>query len=472
MALAALWSASGCSDDCCTVDGEPISLKATSDGALWVRLRDTKGAAGEGWGLLDTSAPVSYWNEVPRGTPEVNPRSFDVLSEDGEVVRARFRDVWALGAPLAQPTEVAARQADGARAAVPNLVAQELEGLPVLAVLGGEFWRNFASIVDRTPDAGTPTVSLWPQQPATTGFLDRSQYAVLEVDLYGGGQLNADGEPDFLGLRGPHQFPGSQMLLRGCAAPSAFVAATETLPQCCRGEARTLATGTDVALALATGVGGVMMSEASWARVALALGQVPASLPAEPAFVYHPNEPDVIVGRRMSLPRLALVNLEVPVGQDEGACVELGRARRTELVALSQTRSSSTAHCPPPCDRDPRDPGKGMASAAYVEIDEEIPVTVVPDGTRMLQALRAEVRPEGPELDGLLGVSALKSLRIELDYRPRPARLIFSCQPGESETCRAVGRCPRLPNKDSTRVCFGLPAHKLPETCDNSATCL
>ncbi|MCG5056311.1 MAG: hypothetical protein KA712_25475 [Myxococcales bacterium] len=435
----------GCSDECCTFDGEPIALRATPDGALWFRVR----AEGrQGYVLIDTATPVNLWQSRSGRTEALAPRSFEVLSAVNEVpvLRAVFRDVWFVGVPLAAPPTL-----DG----------------PVFGVLGGEFWRSFSPVLDANEDMQVPTLSMALRQPAGTGFLDTSRYAVLEMDPLGGGQLDVEGEPDFLGLRGPHQFPGSQLVVRACASPAPFTPTDTALPTCCQGDERRLATGVNLALAVSTGLGPLVLSRSAWERVATATGGPPAS-PAGPAIdVFHPALAAPLSGFGASLPRLALVNLESSVGQDPGACVELGRARRTELVSMSQAQSSSLAHCAEPCDQDPRSPGTALSSAAYAELSGDIPVVVVDDSVALLQALRAEIRPEGPELDGLIGAAALKSLRIELDYRPRPARLILSCQPSASQTCRAVGRCPRLPNEDSTRVCFDLTRHRLPETCDN-----
>ena len=444
--LASLALSQGCSDDCCTFDGEPVSLSATSDGALWARIRD-RSTQQVGWALIDTSSPVNLWNGTPGGG--LQEHAFDLLAADAPapLLRGSFKGLWAQPIALTSPPT--------------GLDA------PVLAVLGGEFLRRYTPTFQRPAGTSPPTLTIWDRQPASTGFLDTAKYAVLEMNLLGGGQLNAKGEPDIFGIRGPHQFPGSQVVLRGCAAPRAFVPDAETLPACCRGQERALATGVDVSLALATGVGGVLISESAWARVFPALGQ-PNATPADAVPIFHPAHPQVIVGRRASLPNLALVNLETSAAQDPGACVELGRARRTELVAISQGQSSSVAHCPEPCDRDTRDASKGVASAAYVELKQGIEVLVIPDNSAILQAVRAEIRPEGPEIDGLLGASALKSLRIELDYRPRPARVIVSCEAGSQDQCRAVGRCPRLPNKDSTRVCFDVATVlRLPVKCDN-----
>jgi hypothetical protein len=448
VAIAHCLATVGCSEDCCSFDGEPVTIKATSDGALWARIRD-RASLQTGWALLDTSSPVNLWQANAQQSKDLHEHSIDVLAADpvnGVMpLRATFGGLWAQSVVL-------------------NSAVAELDG-PVLAVLGGEFWRNYAPIFDRNAEL-KPTVTFWDRQPASTGFLDTAKYAVLEMDPLGGGQLSAKGQPDLFGIRGPHQFAGSQMVVRGCAAAKSFVPAKETLTACCRGDEQKQATGVDVALVVSTGIGGVLISESAWLRINPGAAMTPAA-PGASVPIFHPGYASPVMGRAASLPSLALVNLESDSVQDPGACVELGRARRTELVAISENQNSSVAHCAEACDRDPKDSGKGVASAAYVELTQGIEVFIVPDNSAILQAIRAEIRPEGPEIDGLLGASALKSLRIELDYRPRPARLILSCQATESEKCRAVGRCPRLPNKDSRRVCFDLPARLLPEKCDN-----
>ena len=41
----------------------------------------------------------------------------------------------------------------------------------------------------------------------------------------------------------------------------------------------------------------------------------------------------------------------------------------------------------------------------------------------------------------------------------------------DAGACRAVGRCPRLPEPGQQHSCFGLPAHALPGMCDNQTVC-
>jgi len=51
----------------------------------------------------------------------------------------------------------------------------------------------------------------------------------------------------------------------------------------------------------------------------------------------------------------------------------------------------------------------------------------VPDNDSTLQALRTELRPDQPEVDGLLGADALRAAEIDVDY-PHD-RLIARCSP-------------------------------------------
>jgi hypothetical protein len=105
-----------------------------------------------------------------------------------------------------------------------------------------------------------------------------------------------------------------------------------------------------------------------------------------------------------TIPRFALVDLEIGAATDPGPCVELRRAQRIEqvsaqLVKDAQAGVASTV-CTQPCDNDPREPEKAQNSAAYLELTgtpaAPIPVAVIADDEPYLQGLRFDVRPEGP----------------------------------------------------------------------------
>ena len=50
---------------------------------------------------------------------------------------------------------------------------------------------------------------------------------------------------------------------------------------------------------------------------------------------------------------------------------------------------------------------------------------MIPDDHPLLQSLRSELRPGLPDVDGILGASALSGHRVELDYPNN--RILFAC---------------------------------------------
>jgi hypothetical protein len=67
---------------------------------------------------------------------------------------------------------------------------------------------------------------------------------------------------------------------------------------------------------------------------------------------------------------------------------------------------------------------------AVVELTPKagIPVLIVDDNDSTLQALRAELRPDQPEVDGILGTDALSTAEYDVDY-PHD-RLLARCRGG------------------------------------------
>ncbi len=308
-------------------------------------------------------------------------------------------------------------------------------------------------------------------------FLEDAGYAVLRFTLFGGGETTAQSPSDFLGLQAPVTLPSSRVVFRACAAPRVF-SRNEPREACCgRGDEIARASGADLSLLLATGVGPMVLSRSAWARVS-------ALLPAPPAMTSAPllvaTWPTAIDASWTTMPRYALVDgFDPPSTGDEGPCVDLGRARRIEWteaqIAATGQAQPAVGACVQPCDTDPSKPGEALNSAAYLELGGAIPVAVVDDAEPFLQALRFDIRPEGPDIDGLVGAAALGTARVELDYINDTPRAIFSCEPAAShDACYATSRCPRLPDHDHKHLCFGLPAASqssgfgLPATCSPS----
>ena len=456
--LAPLWvgvtaalgmAADGCSDACCLVDGFPVDLLPGDGLRGMARVNGQDGATL----TIDSSAPLTFFAGQADGTPRIARRSFDLLGAtagaDGTYpVRARFQNVAVLPVAL-----------DPAGSAV---------------VLGADLLKNFSLHIV----FGAPAITFWSGQhapdslfgaPGCAGTADSPLCAaVLHFSLLGGGELTAISEPDFLGLTGPVEFPATRALLRACAAPAVADPINDPTPRCCsRIDAVNQATGANLALLVATGVGPVILSQSAWNRV-VASQTVPPPSPAAGDSVSIPWLSGPLASVTWSeLPRLALVDLESDPSTNPGACVELGRARRMEWIERHQTGPDSPA-CFQPCDADLGDSGKAQNAAAYVELGAPVRVAIVPDGSGFLESLRAELRQQGPQVDGLLGTEALAATSAELDYGGSPSRMIFACAPGAPRsTCWASPRCIRQNSPGDLHSCFGLPPQPrpAPTTC-------
>ncbi len=435
-----------CNDDCCSVDGFPVPLLAGPDGELMVRVATETGPQPA---LLDPGSPLTFWHRP--GPPEVQRRDLrlvgPVTGSHPAPLRALFKDV--------------------------QLVANQLGGIgdpeiPPAAILGADLLGGYAVEIG----FAARELTFWRRSSANEGFLGAAGYAVLRLPRRGGGQLPITKPRDWLGRREPLEVPPSRLLMRACAAPAAWTPEEPLPPEktCNAGEVKKLATGTDLSLLLSTGVGPLVLGRLAWERVRAGLGETPP-LVDRPLRVAYSSGP--VPAQWTTIPRLALVDREADLVADPGPCAELGRARRTEQVARLQVACPAHARCALPCDREPRG-ALAENSAAHLDLEGRIEVAVIDDATPFLQGLRAEIRPQGPEVDGLIGARALAPARLEIDYFNTEPRAIFSCEPGYPDdplpanaiVCRSSGRCPRLPDGTQSHHCFGLKAHSLPKICD------
>jgi len=395
---------------------------------------------------IDSSAPLTFLAGRADVTPHMTRRSFDLLGAkagtNGNPIRARFNDVSVL--PL------------GLDPAGPGIV------------LGADVLKNLSMQIV----FGAPQVTFWFAQNAPDSFFGAPQCtgtadaptctAVLHFNLQGGGELTAVSQPDFLGLTGPVEFGPSRAVLRVCAGADPADPVNDPPPVCCaRADAVKQATGANLALVIATGVGPTVLSQSAWNRVVATQAVAPPP-PAAGAALSIPWLSAPLTSVTWStLPRLALVDLEADPSVNPGACVELGRARRMEWVERQQTAGS--AACFQPCDADLGDGSKAQNSAGYLELGGPLPVAIIPDGTGFLESLRAELRQQGPQIDGLLGTNILATTTLELNYGASPARALFTCDPAAPRTaCLATPRCIRQNSPGDLHSCFGLPPQPRP----------
>ena len=427
--------------------GAPAALGATAQGALVVSASPPEGSGPPFQMLVGTGTSMTLLVAGgAEGKLATEAAGFDLLDPSTAAVRATFRGVSVLRLPL-EPI------GDGS--------------LTPGGVLGGDVLHRYSIDIRFAAGCATGTCSssmtFWPHLGADLSFLEDSGYAVLRFSLFGGGEVTADGDPDFLGQRGPLVIPPTRVVLRACAVPADF---TPDMPRetCCKQtDAERLATGVDLALMIDTGVGPLVLAETAWLRVRDKLTTTPAMQSGELRIATWPTP---IPATWTTIPRFALVDLETGPATDPGPCVELGRARRIEQVSYQTVNGLAPDACTQPCDNDLREPDKSQNSAAYLELTGQIPVAIILDNEPYIQGLRFDVRPEGPQLDGVVGAGALGRSRVEIDYASAPQRALFSCEPealrGE---CWTAVRCPRLPDRDDEHLCFGLPRHGLAATC-------
>ncbi len=465
--------AGGCTDDCCTVDSFPIPLTRAplgapalpaasfgdagaqptgADGGALVATASLPGTPGQPFQMVvDTGSPFTILAAPSGGSAETNPASWDlygpkVSPDAAPPLRARFRGWSVIGVPL-YPT------------GDPAFVTGGVLGADLLRGYSVEF--RFGELCGAGGSALCSSMTLWGHLGEDASLLEDAGYAVLNFTPFGGGEITADGNPDFLGLRGPLDVPATRVVLRACAVPDAFSPDTGSprlsLASCTNGPAALEQTsGVDLSLMIDTGVGPLVLSASAWARVVAAAARAlptPITLPPSPPAPPAPAPPPLYVATWptpipvllwATIPRFVLINLEAGADNDPGPCVELGRSRRTELVSYQNTMVTPPAQglCAAPCDLDPNNRSQAANSAAYLELGGQIPVAVISDDEPFLQGLRFDVLPEGPELDGLVGANALGRSRLELDYRSSPSRAVFSCETDAPRTLLGGGPLP------------------------------
>lgn len=481
--------AAGCSQSCCTVDSYPIALGRAPLGAPPSSGGGDGGAEPDGGALLalaglsdapdggrfqmvvDTGSPFTLLAGIGSANPQTSQAAWNLYSAGfpsaDAPLRATFRGLDVFEVPL-QPV------------GDPSLP-------PPGGVLGADVLRRYSvefrfGALCAGGSALCSSMTFWSHLAEDASLLEDAGYAVLNFTPFGGGEVTADGDPDFLGLRGPLTVPATRVVLRGCALADPFSPKTGS-PRLSLAECQTSrdavaeASGVDLSLMIDTGVGPLVLAASAWQRlVAAGLAALPTPLVlpdapptpngGPPLYVATWPEP-VPVLLWSSIPRYALVNLEIGANDDPGPCVELARSRRTEIVSYATVQRPDLELCGARCDLDRNNAGLAQNSAAYLEISGAVPVAVISDDEPFLQGLRSDILPEGPELDGLVGAAALGRARLELDYVSQSPRAVFSCESDELAhgPCWAAARCPQLPDHTSQHYCFGLGPHGLPPAC-------
>ncbi len=261
-----------------------------------------------------------------------------------------------------------------------------LPGAPtaISAVIGADTLRGDALRVRGADDV----IAVLPDVAGDGEARDKVCDAEVPSPFYGGGTLVVNGtELAFAGLR---------PTLGVCLSPD------PTNPDPTQ-------RGVDAALVLSTGIGPSILAQSRYATWRAATGG-PTLDQLPPATVLLPS--GALSGRLATLDGLALVG---SASAPRGACREVA----------SHHLLTDRDCLPADGDACPCTDAAFCSVPSVVELATRFEALVVADDEPLLQALRTELRPAQPEIDGVLGLSALAATEFDVDYPHN--RLLFRC---------------------------------------------
>ncbi|MBK9032803.1 MAG: hypothetical protein IPL61_16290 [Myxococcales bacterium] len=342
-------------------------------------------------GALLTTVSVDGAGPVPAVIDVMSPLTI-VDAPLGAAVRRRGIELTVLGHRTATDPTLIARARFSTTALflhpcdVPETCAIGQPGAPteISVVIGGDTLRGDALRVQPASDR----LFVLPDVAGAGAARDRVCDAEVPSPFYGGGTLVIGGtELGFSGLR---------PTLGVCLSPT---------PTALDPTAR----GVDAALVLSTGIGPSILAESRYEIWRAATGG-PALADLAPATVLLPSGP--LEGRLARIDALAIVGAKTA---PRGACREVFAHH---LLTARDCAPEDGDDCP--CTD-----ATFCSVPSVVELADQFEALIVPDTAPLLQALRTELRPAQPEIDGVLGLAALGATEFDVDYPNN--RLLFRC---------------------------------------------
>ncbi|MGE0869811.1 MAG: hypothetical protein AB7P03_14700 [Kofleriaceae bacterium] len=412
-ALAGVLALAGCSlitDSFETNDfsGDPFpTIIDTSTGAVLVGMKTGSDPdAGGVLAVVDVLSPVTVIDPGPNMTPSITTEDLLVLGAT------------APGGPLTQPR---ARFAGSQLISLHPCAETDTECLigsasrvrPYQAIIGADALAGDAVRLR----LGSDQMFVLPDISGPSLELSRACDGVFPSPYRGGGTLVIGGTE--------LSFSGRRIAIEACLGSEPL-----TDPVSAR--------GTDVLLVMSTGIGSSILGRSAFERYR-------ELYPMEPALTDTPDDQihlpsGVIVGWRRTIKNIALV-----AGSSSASRAP---CRQVHLQEFLRQRRSCIAGVTCPCE----DNASFCAVPAVVELAPPVSVLVVADDNDTLQALRTELRPDQPEVDGILGTDVLRQLEVDIDY-PND-RVVMRCLQGDC-TCAMRpelastsdrDRCPQAPN--------------------------
>lgn len=373
---ALLWvSAAACGCDCESNITDPNAVLVRREHGGFVLDVRVDGAATTRTALIDVLSPLTVLDQDAAAPPTRRHVDLDMLAPRSEtdptpIVRASWC-AEALDMHPCAPGEVCG-------------IGDRVTPLPIGAVIGGDLLRQRAVRFEPADDR----IYFLPDVAGGEEERSRTCDVVVPEPFYGGGTLRVgDTEVGFAGTR---------IALSVCLSPNP-------------GAPDPAERGTDAALVMSTGIGTSIIGEQRYTAWASVTGATPYA-ELESGYVRLPS--GIVEGRAAQIDRLAIV----------GSPSSPQGCRAVYAHHLLAERD-----CVPGDDCPCADDSDFCSIGAVLELTPAAPidVVVVPDDHPLLQALRAELRPEQPEVDGILGVDALAGTAFDVDYPNN--RLLFRC---------------------------------------------
>ena len=355
-------------------DPFPIAVDM-SNGPVIAHVREGSGA--DQVAVIDVLAPLTVL-DAPAGDPPTRHSADLTLLGDGAsglIPRAHLDlDVTLLHACP-----------DGS----PCRVGPDATPIEVGAMIGADAFAPNALRVDYA----TSQLTLFPDIAGDDDSRGRLCEATFDTPFHGGGTLLLGGTEV--------SFPARRIAVGAClsyqqAVPPATISAD----------------GADVELVVSTGIGPTILDESAYARWRTASGSCADLEKLPTGSVWLPS--GLMTGKLGTIDRMALVG---GTDADRGPCTMVFAHH---LLTVQDCASADSA-CPCPT---------GETSCSVPSVLELAPTTpiavlVVPDDDSTLQALRAEMRPGTPEIDGILGTAALHATSMDVDAPNN--RVLFRC---------------------------------------------
>ncbi|MEO8549396.1 MAG: hypothetical protein ABI678_05470 [Kofleriaceae bacterium] len=359
--------------------------------------------------VLDILSPFTVIDDGPTAAPRITTPQ---LVLDGERAAAGAFDL--ARAEIDEPDVLTIHPCISADCSVgTSFMPRAFDAIVGMNALSGDALRlHLANDPATQPDLVYLLPDVAGNEPSRTYTCD----AVFPSPYRGGGTAIVGGTE--------LKFPNTRVTIDACLAFDPDV----TLVQSQR--------GVDALFVASTAIGISLLDRSAYERYRLLVTTAPPYEALVADSVLLPSGP--ITGHRTNLERIAFA----------GKSTSNPRAPCRQVYA---SRVMAVHDCVPgddcPCTKDDPRNGTYCGVPAIVELASPagFDVLIVDDNEPTLQALRTELRPDQPEVDGILGTTALRMLEIDLD-QPN-GRLLARCTDPDPTHCAVR---PEIFNDDST----------------------